>query len=94
MSNPIALNEDVWNSTLAELLVIKIIVASLLEQTAKQTADPAAFLARIHSDVIATIQGGRFKGGDAHRNMTISEKMQQTADELLSAMTARVLRDK
>jgi hypothetical protein len=90
----VEISEEGWDSTLAELLALKMIVAGLLEQAAKQTPDPAEFLAAIHTRVIADIQQSRFKGHDKERDAAMRERMQERVDGLLSAMTARVLSDK
>ena len=81
---------------LVELLALKMIMASLLEATAKETTDPTAFLSRIHATVIEDIQRSRFKQSDSEpeREAALREQMQERVDELLSAMTARVLRSK
>jgi hypothetical protein len=82
------IDDDIWDATLAELLSLKMVVAGLLEQSAKQTADPASFLAAIHARVIDNIQHSRFRGGDGSRDVLILEQMQERADELLSGISA------
>jgi hypothetical protein len=89
----VEIDDAAWDSMLAELLALKMIMAGLLEQAAKQTGDPAGFLAAIHARVIDNIQASRFRGGDGQRDVAILEQMQERTDGLLAAISARFLRN-